>query len=172
MIRKAILVVLFVGTLGTVILRVMVCGGYMSWVIGPYYSADRRGLTVQLWPNGSYEYGGRGDARIEVNYYAPTRQTTLVDYVWFQFLRIRFQTRTVHVGCYKWNLSVSLPFWQVFLLFAAYPSVLLIRGPVRRWHRRRKGWCVKCGYDLTGNVSGVCPECGEPVADRSSSDSD
>ncbi|UCG17088.1 MAG: hypothetical protein JSV19_03465 [Phycisphaerales bacterium] len=23
--------------------------------------------------------------------------------------------------------------------------------------------CRRCGYDLTGNVSGVCPECGEPV---------
>ncbi|UCG16962.1 MAG: hypothetical protein JSV19_02795 [Phycisphaerales bacterium] len=32
--------------------------------------------------------------------------------------------------------------------------------------------CVRCGYDLTGNVSGVCPECGEPTADRSSSDAD
>ncbi len=20
--------------------------------------------------------------------------------------------------------------------------------------------CIKCGYDLRGNVSGVCPECG------------
>jgi predicted Zn-ribbon and HTH transcriptional regulator len=23
--------------------------------------------------------------------------------------------------------------------------------------------CQKCGYDLTGNVSGRCPECGEAV---------
>ena len=23
------------------------------------------------------------------------------------------------------------------------------------------GHCRSCGYDLTGNVSGVCPECGE-----------
>ena len=23
--------------------------------------------------------------------------------------------------------------------------------------------CLTCGYDLTGNVSGVCPECGQPV---------
>ena len=23
--------------------------------------------------------------------------------------------------------------------------------------------CVKCGYDLTGNTSGVCPECGVEV---------
>lgn len=25
------------------------------------------------------------------------------------------------------------------------------------------GYCGKCGYDLTGNISGVCPECGTPV---------
>ena len=25
------------------------------------------------------------------------------------------------------------------------------------------GHCRKCGYDLTGNVSGKCPECGEVV---------
>ena len=23
--------------------------------------------------------------------------------------------------------------------------------------------CIKCGYDLTGNVSGVCPECGAGI---------
>jgi hypothetical protein len=29
-------------------------------------------------------------------------------------------------------------------------------------HRDRAGdtHCKKCGYDLTGNTSGVCPECG------------
>lgn len=25
------------------------------------------------------------------------------------------------------------------------------------------GFCARCGYNLTGNVSGVCPECGEPT---------
>ncbi len=29
--------------------------------------------------------------------------------------------------------------------------------------RLRRGLCVECGYNLTGNVSGVCPECGTPV---------
>ena len=23
--------------------------------------------------------------------------------------------------------------------------------------------CYKCGYDLTGNISGICPECGTPI---------
>jgi hypothetical protein len=31
----------------------------------------------------------------------------------------------------------------------------------RRWARR--GGCATCGYALTGNVSGVCPECGTAV---------
>ena len=29
--------------------------------------------------------------------------------------------------------------------------------------RDPKGRCRKCGYDLSGNVSGVCPECGSEV---------
>lgn len=26
--------------------------------------------------------------------------------------------------------------------------------------------CHSCGYNLTGNVTGICPECGEPIACR------
>ena len=29
--------------------------------------------------------------------------------------------------------------------------------------RYRHGHCQKCGYDLTGNESGVCPECGMAI---------
>ena len=25
--------------------------------------------------------------------------------------------------------------------------------------------CMKCGYNLTGNISGVCPECGRQILD-------
>lgn len=30
--------------------------------------------------------------------------------------------------------------------------------------RRRQGRCQECGYDLTGNVSRVCPECGSLIS--------
>lgn len=56
---------------------------------------------------------------------------------------------------------IGFQLWPCFVLFATYPTIAFIRGPVRRWRRRRKGLCVKCGYDLTGNVTAVCPECGE-----------
>ncbi len=30
-------------------------------------------------------------------------------------------------------------------------------------NQRGSPTCMKCSYDLTGNVSGTCPECGKPV---------
>ena len=32
-----------------------------------------------------------------------------------------------------------------------------------RLDRTASGECVTCGYNLTGNTSGVCPECGTPT---------
>ena len=56
-----------------------------------------------------------------------------------------------------------VPLWMLFILFAAYPLVAFARGPVRRWRQRKRGGCQNCGYNLTGNVSRVCPECGKGV---------
>lgn len=45
------------------------------------------------------------------------------------------------------------------------PTVLIITPTIILWRRDRRllpNHC-KCGYDLTGNVSGVCPECGTPI---------
>ncbi len=37
-----------------------------------------------------------------------------------------------------------------------------------RWHVFKRTpehpYCSKCGYNLFGNVSGRCPECGQPVS--------
>ena len=41
-------------------------------------------------------------------------------------------------------------------------------GRHARW--RREGRCSECGYDLTGNISGVCPECGSNAPASDSSD--
>lgn len=52
------------------------------------------------------------------------------------------------------------PLWLLSLLLASYPAFAVALIPVRRVRRRRQGRCARCAYDLTGNVSGVCPECG------------
>jgi len=54
--------------------------------------------------------------------------------------------------------SLVIPCW-LMLPFIALPTAFL-------WYRDRRqprGHCQTCGYDLTGNVSGVCPECGIPT---------
>lgn len=59
--------------------------------------------------------------------------------------------------------SITIPIWFLIVAFPAYPSIAFIRGPLRRWRRRKRGECVNCGYNLTGNVTGVCSECGMKI---------
>jgi hypothetical protein len=57
--------------------------------------------------------------------------------------------------------AVALPLWILFVITAAVAVVSW-----RRLRARLPGHCRKCDYDLTGNESGVCPECGEKVQRR------
>jgi hypothetical protein len=71
--------------------------------------------------------------------------------------------------------SPSLGIWHArfhgrvsaFILPLWIPLALLATPTIILWcHDRRRipsGHCQTCGYDLTGNVSGICPECGTPV---------
>ena len=68
---------------------------------------------------------------------------------------------------YSVVLSYAMfPIWVVTILFFAWPSVALWRGPLRRHWRRKRAQCLCCGYNLTGNTSGICPECGTPIPDE------
>lgn len=61
---------------------------------------------------------------------------------------------------------MNVTIWPLALVFSAYPLAWALTGPVRRWRRRKRGLCEACGYDLTGNVTGVCPECAGKVSGR------
>lgn len=52
------------------------------------------------------------------------------------------------------------PFWLSTLLLTLLGVTPVVQGPIKRWWRRRNGWCIFCGYNLAGNRSGRCPECG------------
>jgi hypothetical protein len=54
-----------------------------------------------------------------------------------------------------------VPLWMPFLLSVMTSAVLW-----RRYYAIPPGLCRQCRYNLTGNVSGVCPECGEKVQRR------
>ncbi len=59
----------------------------------------------------------------------------------------------------------SLPLLGLLYLIGLGIAIWFTRRDVRRRLRAqlsKKGIpvCIPCGYDLTGNVSGTCPECG------------
>jgi len=51
---------------------------------------------------------------------------------------------------------IMIPLWAVFLVLAV-PTFILWRFDCRP----SPGHCRHCGHNLAGNLSGVCPECGE-----------
>jgi hypothetical protein len=59
----------------------------------------------------------------------------------------------------------------IYLLFIVVPAVGIVLVVVtlqlqrtRLTARKNRFLCAKCGYNLTGNASGVCPECGNQIA--------
>jgi hypothetical protein len=58
------------------------------------------------------------------------------------------------------RLAVVFPIGAALLLMLVLPIGWAMRVAGKR---RREGRCRTCGYDLRGNVSGTCPECGRPV---------
>jgi len=78
----------------------------------------------------------------------------------------RVYYRTIYAGVPLQQTIVQVALWFPTLLVGLVTSML--------WYRDRpripEGHCGRCGYDLTKNESGVCPECGMRFA-RTAEDS-
>lgn len=85
------------------------------------------------------------------------------------------------VQSFKRNLLLALPVGVLFMLIFAYDIHTNGRHWGDRWAKTMVIWrkhahklpfdprgiyCFECDYNLTGNVSGICPECGTPVSER------
>ena len=70
-------------------------------------------------------------------------------------------------------LSPLDTWWSDVILLVAFGATLLAAYKVLRYTYVHSRWafvlnddgrvCPSCGYDLTGNVSGTCPECGTAI---------
>ena len=80
------------------------------------------------------------------------------------------------VFCYSWlHVREDL---AGYTLLAFVPLILLSAYMAFRPRTAREdlqNWvcdtrhCGRCGYDLTGNVSGICPECGKVIREEKQS---
>lgn len=55
-----------------------------------------------------------------------------------------------------------VPYWFTTGLTAMI-TLLCMRSHLRIRRRIQLNHCQKCGYNLTGNITGVCSECGMPI---------
>ncbi len=79
------------------------------------------------------------------------------------------------VGSLKRNLPILIPVMPIVIAFLLQKGYRVGDG----WANSKVIWkkyanhpvftglyaCQRCQFDLTGNVSGVCPECGTPIPD-------
>lgn len=65
-------------------------------------------------------------------------------------------------------IMIALAMFFAFGIIRSTTAAISIRVfSARHVHCRHGGFCACCQYNLTGNTSGVCPECGTKIADKS-----
>ncbi len=101
-----------------------------------------------------------GPGEIQIVMHAQTAKATIglgVSWDFFSWKPHRIPSEWFHLPHFGSYIS-SIPFWLTLLLLIGVNFLL------GRWHSRSLlGSCLHCEYDLQGNESGVCPECGEAV---------
>jgi hypothetical protein len=75
-----------------------------------------------------------------------------------ELTRIRWELRVA-----DWHRRVRSFFLRMAIAMGGAVGVAVILWLVLRARPSNPGICTSCAYNLTGNVSGVCPECGTAV---------
>ena len=135
------------------------------WLIGTLTAACV--LLAVLWTtshlvtvtfDGSHVHLNLSEGNVSMFIY---RQPTLGGFPWGKGWNVYrgFPPLIVDTGGYfTWRgraIMMRLPL-GVLIVMLVVPTIVLARPDRRAW----VGHCKRCAYDLTGNVSGVCPECG------------
>ncbi len=140
------------------ILLLLLIGTWLAWSLTFWYRVSYLGSHTSLYlvegivGVGWMPVGRPPDFRIgwrwsEVRVHGLGRRTP-----WHDCLRLRIVGRGRPGDA--WEVHVPV----VYLL--ALGSAGLIAVWIRARTRAGPGVCRQCGYNLTGNVSGICPECG------------
>lgn len=117
-------------------------------------------LTPVLWDSTPYGSGvsiwfdGFGyTINVEVNYTNATRHDLMHDEGGWRYWHVRIP------------LAIVIPI--AFVLTYAFWMDAVYRRFVWLCRRLPEGYCQSCAYDLRGNQSGICPECGLAVSESS-----
>ena len=133
---------------------VAVCGVLVMAWIGTgrwllcynYVRRDGTGVSVQLG------HGAVALVRTDASGHFPLGVVRFRDRYWHTLWLPdrRSVGRSIHLVCPMWMLLLPVTIPTAYLFY--------------RDRRPPRGHCQGCGYNLTGNVTGVCPECGCAVS--------
>jgi hypothetical protein len=104
----------------------------------------------------SWERGGPRKSDFNISY-SPIHKD--------DYAPIAAQSNWIGFGCTSETNSafeyriVSAPWW-LLVAASAIPALTAAKQRCRASRFASAGRCISCGYDLTANVSGACPECG------------
>ena len=176
MIRKAIIVVLTLGAVGIGVVEATTFFMPLWWVweskpaslavyvgdgaVETRYRTIKPGKTTPFWRHGgwagftwemrhdihTWDSWMRGDHYIRVRKYSPKPPDAV-------FIP----------ASYRYECRIRIPLWAPFIAFLFVPAATVVTTRLIRHMRKRRGLCVKCAYNLTGNESGTCPECGTEI---------
>lgn len=126
----------------------------LVWIISAAYVVAWLGDTTSVWTRGGMLYVTVGNAGTSSTYRGWS--------VHADERGIRFGLRMPYIGKNRYEsslFSIELPWWLPTLLFLGITIVAQRRGGSPE---DGKNVC-SCGYNLNGNTSGICPECGTPI---------
>ena len=120
--------------------------------------------TVGMWVHHSTVGEGLESTLWDTNPYSSTPAEGLyVSFIFNKYLYIQYTT--LDPNGVATQTDGSIPLWLVVTITLVLPAIWLIALVWRKRRALSPNACPGCGYDLTGNVSGVCPECGVKSAD-------
>ena len=125
--------------------------------------------TYILFTNGQFEYMHVVNIELPTNLWKDIREINKeLNYLIFRWYRksptlIKYNNTNPPIYIRVITSTLIVPLYVPLILSCIYPTIAFIRGPYLRHRRCKKCLCLNCAYNLTGNISGVCPECGEKI---------
>jgi hypothetical protein len=132
-------------------MKAMGAGFYVRsdfWEVGNPHFADQREPKVGTWL-----WGVQSASEDGLRLGFPYNLRPFMSNVYSGPSSSRAQVHSRH------TFAAYLPWWPVLVFTSLLPTIAVIRH-IRYVRRKTLNRCPQCTYDLTGNTTGVCPECG------------
>ena len=78
---------------------------------------------------------------------------------------IVWETR-IHVASFLWRLVLLIVVNLLVAPFLTAVTMTVVTLWYMRQRKREPPFCSVCSYNLTGNTSGTCPECGTKIVGK------